>query len=134
MLSCSIQLSRSKQNGFSLLEMLVAMVILGISLGVLYQAVAGSTRTVGMDEKYAYGVELAASLLADNAIVSITGLSAQGETEGGFSWLVEATPLNLAGSSLATGALQDIKVLVTWQDGGRERSVQLHSVVPGLDE
>lgn len=127
-------LPRCKYKGFSLLEMLVAMVILGVSLGVLYQAVGGSTRSIAMDEKYSYGVELASSLLADNAVVSVSGLSVQGQTEGGFSWIVEASPLSLAGSSLSTGALQNIEVLVTWHDGGKERRVLLHSVVPGIDE
>lgn len=127
-------LPRCKYKGFSLLEMLVAMVILGVSLGVLYQAVGGSTRSIAMDEKYSYGVELASSLLADNAVVSVSGLSVQGQTEGGFSWIVEASPLSLVGSSLSTGALQNIEVLVTWHDGGKERRVLLHSVVPGIDE
>ena len=54
----------SRGKGFSLLEMVVAISILGLTLGALYQAVSGATRNVRTDEKYAYGVELARSLLA----------------------------------------------------------------------
>ena len=78
--------SRERTSGFSLLEMMVAIAILAVSLGTLYQAVSGATRNVRTDEKYAYGVELARSLLASNAMVPASGLNAQGETEGEFKW------------------------------------------------
>jgi general secretion pathway protein I len=118
--------------GFSLLEMLVAMAILGLSLGALYQAASGATRNVRMDEKYAYGVELARSLLADNALVSAAGHSATGETAGGFLWRVQARPTRAGTSSLPRGALQDIEVSVSWTDGSHARQVVLHSVVAGV--
>ena len=56
-----------RSRGFSLLEMLVAMSILAMSLGALYQAVSGATRNVRSDERYAYAIELARSLIAVNA-------------------------------------------------------------------
>ena len=99
-------------RGFSLLEMMVAIAILGLSLGALYQSAGGATRNVRMDERYAYGVELARSLLASNARVPAAGLSEQGN--------------QLAGS------LQNIEVAVSWMDGGRPREVVLHSVVEAL--
>ena len=68
--------------GFSLLEMVVAISILALALGALYQAAGGATRNVRVDEKYAYGVELARSLLADNGSVPGLGVNATGETEG----------------------------------------------------
>src|SRR5690606_16032472 len=54
-----------QSRGFSLIEMLVAMVILGLTLGVLYQASAGATRNVRLDVRYTYAVQIAQSLLAD---------------------------------------------------------------------
>ncbi len=122
----------SSARGFSLLEMLVAMAILGLSLGALYQATSGATRNVRMDEKYAYGVELARSLLADNAAVPAGGLGRTGETAGGFLWRVQASPTRFAIGDLPQGALQDIEVAVSWTDGSRARQVVLHSVVAGV--
>ena len=63
----------TRAGGFSLLEMLVAISILALALGALYQAAAGATRNVRIDEKYAYSVELARSLLAEHARVPAAG-------------------------------------------------------------
>jgi prepilin-type N-terminal cleavage/methylation domain-containing protein len=45
-------ISASRHNGFSLLEMVVAISILALSLAALYQAVSGATRNVRTDERY----------------------------------------------------------------------------------
>ena len=70
--------AKSRSGGFSLLEMLVAVTILGLALGALYQAASGATRNVRTAERYAYAVELASSLLANNAIVPASGLDTSG--------------------------------------------------------
>ena len=73
--------------------MVVAIAILGLALGALYQAASGATRNVRVDERYAYAVELARSLLADSAVVPANGEQRRGETAGGFVWRVDAQPL-----------------------------------------
>lgn len=117
-------------RGLSLLELLVAIAILGVTLGALYQAVSGATRNSRSGEKYTYGVELARSLLADHAQVSSQGVSAAGETAGDFRWQVRSVPV-AAGGAGAAGLLQRIEVVVSWQDGSRRRQVQLDSVIEG---
>ena len=116
-------------RGFSLLEMVVAMAILGFSLAALYQAASGATRNVRTTEKYAYGVELARSLLADNELISPGGVSAHGQTEGEFKWAVQSSPLNYPGSALPRDALHKLEATVSWQDGTKRRQITLHSVV-----
>lgn len=114
--------------------MVVAVAILGMSLGALYQAAGGATRIVGIDEKTVYGVELARSLLAIHAVVPESGLSEQGETAGGFAWEVVAVPVELPEEMPMTeGALQSITVTVSWRDGGKDRKVVLDSVVAGQE-
>jgi general secretion pathway protein I len=120
--------------GFSLLEMIVALSILALTLGALYQATGGATRNIRVDEKYAYGVELARSLLADNGRVPATGKSASGETSGGFSWYVKTNPLNFKRRSRSDTLLHEIEVGVNWIDGGKRREVLLHSVVEGYTQ
>jgi len=125
---------RTKCRGFSLLEMVVAVAILGMSLGALYQAAGGATRIVARDEKMAYGVELARSLMAVYQVVPRIGLSETGETEGGFAWQVIAEPVEFPEETpLAGGLLQHINVIVTWRDGGRDHEVALESVVAGRE-
>ena len=122
-------LGNGRQRGFSLLEMVVAMAILAFSLAALYQAVSGATRNVRSGEKYAYGVELARSVLADNALISTDGVSKRGETEGGFNWQVLSSPVSLPKTGISRGALHQLEVTVSWQDGQKQRQVVLHSVV-----
>ena len=125
-------INRRKAAGFSLLEMVVAIAILGMALGTLYQAASGATRNVRADEKYAYGVELARSLLAANSPAPAEGVSQRGETLGGFLWRVDSRKINLERTSLAAANLQEIQVGVSWQDGRKRREVVLDSVVEGL--
>jgi general secretion pathway protein I len=118
-------------RGFSLLEMLVAISILAVALVSLYQAASGATRNVRATEKYTYGVELARSLLAENAVVPLTGVNLGGETSGGFRWRVNSQPVGLDRTGIAAGSLQKIEVSVSWSDGSKSREVLLHSVVEG---
>ncbi len=122
---------RVRSAGFSLLEMVVAVAILALALGTLYQAASGATRNVRADEKYAYAVELARSLLASNARVPREGVSASGETAGGFNWQVSTRQVELERSALASASLHAIEVAVSWRDGSRSREVVLNSVVEG---
>jgi general secretion pathway protein I len=123
-----------KHHGFSLLEMVVAVAILALSLGALYRAAGGATRIVQVDERRTYAVELARSLLAVHAMVPLAGVSATGETDGGFTWRVVAEPVDQAQDSiLPEGALQRITVAVDWPDGSRRREISLDSVVAGRE-
>jgi general secretion pathway protein I len=121
-------------RGFSLLEMVVAMAILSLSLGALYQATSGATRNVRADEKYAYGVELARSVLASYASIPRQGVDAHGETSGGFTWSVMSSPLPVNSQKLPAGSLHNIEVSVVWQDGRKQGAVVLDSVVSGMPQ
>ena len=121
-------------RGFSLLEMVVAMAILSLSLGVLYQATSGATRNVRTGEKYAYAVELARSVLASNQSVPLRGVESHGETTGGFAWRVISSPLPVTSQKPPAGSLQNIEVSVGWQDGRKQNTVVLYSVVSGMPE
>lgn len=126
--------ANSGQRGFSLLETMVAIAILGIALGALYSAASGATRNVRADERYAYAVELGRSLLAEHIQVPRSGIGNNGVTAGGFKWSVSTRPAPVGRSGLESGALQEIQITVSWADGLRDRRIQLDSVVEGLSE
>ena len=133
MSSATAGYSRSRRAaGFSLLEMMVAITILSLSLGVMYQAVSGATRNVRADERYAFGVELARSLLAENAKVPRGGVSKRGETAGGYRWAVISSPLESPMKEMKEGTLQDIEITVAWDDGDKVQEFMLGSVVEGI--
>ena len=127
-------MARRYQRGFSLLEMMVAVAILGIALGGLYTAASGATRNVRADERYAYAVELGRSLLADHAQVPRAGAASNGVAAGGFKWSVATRPAPLGPSGLQPGTLQEIEIVVAWADGLRDRRIRLDSVVEGLPQ
>jgi general secretion pathway protein I len=123
--------SRRISAGFSLLEMVVALSILALSLGALYRATGTATRTASIDEKYAYSVELARSLLAENGKVPASGANLTGETNGGFTWYVKTMPLAYGRSSSPDTLLYEIEAGVSWIDSGKRREVVLNSVAEG---
>jgi general secretion pathway protein I len=131
MRSINSQLRCRKSRGFSLLEMVVAVAILGLAMGALYQAASGATRNVRVDEKYAYAVELARSLLADNHQVPLAGKQDQGKTAGDFSWQLSTRPVTPVPGASADVKLHEIEVTVSWLDGEKQRKVSLNSVVEG---
>lgn len=113
-------LQTTNQTGFSLLEMLVAIVILSFSLGALYNASSGATRIIGKDEKYVFALELAKSLAALNRITP-EGFQSSGETQGGFIWSVVVASPDVGGhrvdSSAYESQLLDMTVSVSWDEG-----------------
>jgi len=122
---------QSRQHGFSLLEMVVAIAILGLALASLYQAASGATRNVRTSERYAYGIELARSLLADNAMVAAGGVDKAGETSGGYEWRVQSSPVDLERMGMGRAQLHNLEVGVAWFDGSKRREIVLNSVVEG---
>lgn len=120
-----------RQHGFSLLEVLVAFVIMGLSLGVLYQSVTGSIRNVAVTERYAYAEQMARSLLATRDKLPPSGLSDSGRGEDGFRWQMET--LHLPDTRPEGSGWRDdfmlLEARVEW-GGSRSRQVILQTVLP----
>jgi general secretion pathway protein I len=121
--------------GFSLIEALVAMVILALSLGALYQAAAGATRNVRVDERYTYAVQIAQSLLAEHPFVQPDGISVSGEM-GDFQWRLSSSVYAAGVQAAAPGVeaatlpvLHQLVALVRWE-GVDGREVSLTTLVP----
>ena len=125
---------RAKHKGFSLLELMVAIAILGISLTALYQAVSGASRSARASERYVYATQLAQSVLALYQRVPTTGMNDSGSTDSGFEWFVEAWPYESQSPTMEPGLLQRITVTVVYDDSDSRRNIVLDSVVEGYVE
>lgn len=121
--------------GFSLIEMLVALVILSLSLGVLYQAAMGATRNVRVASEYTDAVMIAETKLNEYRYIAEENFEAQG-TFGDFSWRVSSWPVLLPeganeDSGLRFGApLQYLQATVSWPARSGDREIDLLTIVP----
>ena len=128
----------SAASGFSLLETLVALVILSLALGALYQAAAGATRNIRVAEQYTRAVALAESMLSEHSYIMEPNSSLVGEFEE-FTWQVLSWPVPDPARTAAAGEavlpvqglpLQYLQVWVRWPGPSAQRELDLLTVVP----
>ena len=121
------------QGGFSLLEVLVALVIMAMSLGALYQAVGGALRGLGDVDRRGHAALLASSLLELHPSIPRGGLAEEGATAQGYAWRYSATPLEDARpppSARSTLILYRVEVVVSWLDRGRVNTFAINTLIP----
>jgi general secretion pathway protein I len=117
--------------GFSLLEMLVALSILGLVLGMVYEASTGAVRNAKVAEDYSYAMLFAQSLQNEYGQHVPPGFRASGELEE-FSWSVRARPIAPV-DALPQIQLQELETRVEW-GSLRRREFVLNTVVGVFDE
>ena len=123
------------QKGFTLLEVMVAMVIMSMSLTLLYKAVASSTNNTRVADEYLRAVMLAESVLAANRRVTEPNLSLS-DTHDKYDWELRAWPVQQSEYSVNqklgenVSELNFLSVAVSWPSGDKRRRVDLLSIVP----
>lgn len=137
---------RRSSQGFSLLEVLVAFVILALSLGVLMRVFSGGINNIAVSERYTHAVLLAESKLA--AVGSEFPLvegetsgestdSATGESTRTYHWHLRISPeiAEARGPERVNLPLElfRVEVTVTWQqDTPQPRRVRLSTLRAGM--
>jgi prepilin-type N-terminal cleavage/methylation domain-containing protein len=90
---------KTRQRGFTLIEVLVALIILGISLGAVFQALSSSRRISLKADETLTAVRLAQNLLANPALIdkALKGREIAGniEMEPAWRYSLSAQPLEL---------------------------------------
>lgn len=100
-------------RGFTLIEVLVAFLILAFSLGALFTVFSGSLRSVRQGQDYAHATAVARSLLASRDAQGVAGVGEDsGESENGYRWRVAVSPID----TLDGGDFEPflVTVTVTW--------------------
>jgi len=128
-------------NGFTLLEVVVALAIAGLALVGLFHAGSGGLVSVDTAARAEEAVQRAQSHLA--AVGRNTALAAgefTGEDGGGYRWTLRVLPLttrpSLApdGITPVTTTLFNVEVVISWPGRLGERSVALRTLRLGSAE
>ena len=90
---------RDAQFGFTLLEVLVALIIIGISLGAVFQAFSQSKRIAWKSDEKAEGARITQNILANSPLIkaALRENGKQGVVEGETHWeyAISVHPLEL---------------------------------------
>ena len=118
-----------RQGGFSLLELLVAFVIMAFSLGMLYQAAGGTVRSLGDTEQHLRASMLAQSVLNSRDSVPETGWNESGRSAG-LTWRVSSSPFATGVDSTRAPGLQQVQIVIAWTDRRGPRQLELNTLLP----
>ena len=110
--------ARPRQQGFTLLELLVAFAIMALSLGALYRASGGTVVAALAVERQGQAALLAQSLVNAHDVVPSGGLQASGE-RAGMAWSLRSEPYENNPAEPGAVLLHRLMVRVAWEDAGR---------------
>lgn len=117
------------QGGFTLIEVVVALIILGISLGAIFEALSVSRNIAIKADETLDAVRLAGNILADpvliNTVVKGNAVSQSIDGEPGWRFTFSAQPLELdAGNrrnSMQVPAMYELKLCLFHATDRREK-------------
>jgi len=121
-------MKRLNQNGFSLLEVLVAFSILSLALAALFTLFGTGVRSTAVARDYQQALVVAEARLAFLQGVNAQQLpqeNSQGVAPGGYTWRSEVTPLEQETPAVSGVTLYQLAVQVRWDEGGQQRQLGL---------
>jgi prepilin-type N-terminal cleavage/methylation domain-containing protein len=112
--------------GFTLLEVMVAMVILGVGLLGIYSAIARSIQVNGNNKRLMAATEIAHKQLALGTMRLASEMVAESGKTGLFSWETTFTS--------KSHGLMLVTVVVTWEQQGRLQTLSRSQVFYPVQE
>ncbi len=125
---------RAPAQGFSILEILIAFVVMAMVVGSLLRLFGTAIHNVALAEEYSFAVQVAESRLQTvGTAIAVEKGSINGEEQAtGYQWVVTMEPLELEAEteesfSLSIQAYQ-VDVTVSWDSAGKKRQFVLSSL------
>ena len=128
-----------RQRGFTLLEVIVAIVIAALCLGALAQAFAGGARSAGSSSDYTRAVTLAQSLLGKAGVerALAEGVESGTSSDGRYGWTLAVSNESTTEDGNPVRPPMELKRLVVRVNvldeddarAGRSRAVELTTLM-----
>ena len=119
-------------RGYSLIEVLVAMMILAMSLTVLFQIFSGGLRNVDVAAQYSRAVIIAETKLAEAGIsTELAPGESLGVEHGRFHWrrtVEDYEPFDNIDIDLIPVAAYQVTIAIEWEHRGRMREISLSTI------
>ncbi len=126
-------MERRREAGFTLLEVMIALAILGVAFALAMELLATGVRSAKASEDYTQAVLLARQKLAEIAATpNAEGSADGGEFGGGFRWSSEVQPLPQEEDLPAL--LYQVRVRVTWPGRRGEKFMDLYTLRMVVDQ
>ena len=126
-----LRLNKPNNDGFSLLEVIVALAIMAMGFVTVLQLFSGSIRSVSLSEQYLKGTTLAHSKLGELEVnnYSVTEYEGIFPDEKNYRWQLQvsphASPLNSKEKNIQ---LSEVTLNVLWEDAGKTRDVEISTL------
>ena len=126
-----LRLNKPNNDGFSLLEVIVALAIMAMGFVTVLQLFSGSIRSVSLSEQYLKGTTLAHSKLGELEVnnYSVTEYEGIFPGEKNYRWQLQvsphASPLNSKEKNIQ---LSEVTLNVLWEDAGKTRDVEISTL------
>lgn len=123
----------NRQGGFTLIEIMVALVILAAGFLTVVQLFSGGVRLATASDRYIQGITLANNKFSQLEIKNFEPEETSGEFEEypGYRWEFEsssfASPVNDPGVGIQ---LNEVALTVLWNEGEKQQRIRLTSLWP----
>jgi len=126
-----LRLNKPNNDGFSLLEVIVALAIMAMGFVTVLQLFSGSIRSVSLSEQYLKGTTLAHSKMGELEVnnYSVTEYEGIFPDEKNYRWQLQVSPhtssLNSKESNIQ---LSEVTLNVLWEEAGKTRDIEINTL------
>ena len=124
---------KSAEKGFTLIEIMATMAILGIALTIIIELFSSGLRLAQKSQDYSRAIFYGRQLLEEICLQKeISEKVEEGEFEGGYTWKYEITPFSTLmeedEKNDFTLKIFKIKVFVFWLQGDKKKSIDFETL------